>query len=165
MLSTKPKAMNEKGMVVGNQTVGGFDRGFRSRYNGEDFHLLPPLYEPNSWVTDINDRGDALGYSFNFDGLERIGIWDADRVFHEYFVEGTPEYPTMSNKLLFNNSNLIVITATTDAMTYIVPRPGVRLPLDSISTGVPAGFWYGNVLDMNNRGDLLTYAGVFVRVQ
>ena len=82
---------------------------------------------------DINSRGQVLGYSFVCAGVERVGVWNRRGEFKSFFVEGTEEFPTVSNKLLFNNDNLIVITSVSrpdsEAFTnsYLVPRPGVRL--------------------------------------
>ncbi len=78
---------------------------------------------------DLNDKGDVLGYSFFFGGTERIGVWDKTGQFKTYFVEGTPEFPTISNNLLFNDEGLIVITAVSaqeaeKGLSYVVQKPG-----------------------------------------
>jgi len=69
----------------------------------------------------------VLGYSFVPFGLERIGVWNRYANFQTVFVEGTPAFPTVSNKLLWNKKGLIVITNThsRDLNSYIVPRPNV----------------------------------------
>ena len=47
-----------------------------------------------------------LGYSFVFDGIERIGVWKRDGSFDTYFEQGKAEYPTISNRLLWSESVL-----------------------------------------------------------
>jgi hypothetical protein len=120
---------------------------------------LDPLpSEPSAWAIKINDRGDVLGYSFVFGGLERIGVWDSANRFHTYFIEGTPEFPTISNRLLFNDENLIVITAANDGHSYIVPQPGQRLNLADLTENLPAEpFPLSNVQAINQRGSLVGY--------
>src|SRR4051812_49019344 len=76
-----------------------------------------------------NRASSVLGYSFVSGGLEAIGVWH-NSTFKTYFVEGTTEFPTVSNNLLWNEPGLIVITgANNDPNSYIVPRPGIRLSL------------------------------------
>jgi hypothetical protein len=86
-------------------------RGFRhDPRSGQTIQLAPLPTEPHAWALGINNRGDVLGYSFFFAGLERIGTWDKHGNFKTYFTEGTPAFPTISNSLLFNDNNLIVIS-------------------------------------------------------
>ena len=119
--------------------------------------ILDPLpTEPLSWGQAINTRGDVLGYSFVPGGRERIGYW-RDTTFVTSFVEGTPQYPTVSNRLLWNEVGLIVITRTNDLKSYIVPKPGVRLNLADLTTG-PLPVWT-DIEDVNNLGDLLGAGG------
>ena len=54
--------------------------------------------EPHAWGLGINYRGDVLGYSFVSFSTERIGFWRGT-TFHTRFVEGTAEFPTVSNFL------------------------------------------------------------------
>ncbi len=73
-------------------------------------------------------------------GRERIGLWDRHGRFTTYFTEGTPEFPTVSNRLHFNESNLIVITfSLNDPTSYLVPRPGERLDLVNLVDNLPPG--------------------------
>ena len=69
-------------------------------------------------------------------GEESIGIW-RKAAFETWFVEATPQYPTISNRLRWNGGNMIVITHTSDLNSYLVPRPGIRLNLADL-TDTPA---------------------------
>ena len=156
-------AINSRGTVSGTTSIPGLgNRGFTfDALTGQTTLLEPLPTEPDSWALDINDDGQVLGYSFVFGGLERIGIWDRSGSFHTYFVEGTPEVPTISNRLRFNDRDLIVVTDTTHGSgrnSYLVPSPGVRLDLADLVEGLPAEgspLWY--VLDVNNVGDMVGY--------
>ena len=128
--------------------------------------LLEPLpTEPDAWTMGINNRDNVLGYSFIGGATERIGVWDAKGKFHTYFVEGTPEFPTVSNILRFNDNNEILITFVTRPFTefrnsYLVPKPGIRLNLADLVTGAPAelGLFPSAI---NNQGNILGHAGPF----
>jgi hypothetical protein len=128
--------------------------------NGESSVLAPQPTEPHSWGQGIHDNGDVLGYSFVGGGLERIGVWDNKNVFTTYFVEGTPEFPTVSNKLLWNQSNFIVITdaGRNDLNSYIVPKPGVRIKLADAVEGGALPPWT-LIMGVNDRGDLTGVGG------
>ena len=152
--------------IVCGRTVdeSGNHRGFWfNRKNGE-LKLLDPLAtEPHSWAMDINNRDQVLGYSFSFSGIERIGVWSREGKFKTYFVEGTPEFPTISNRLLFNDNNLILITLVTSPAaerdnTYLVPKPGVRYNLADLVENLPAGpgpLWW--IVGLNNHGDIIGF--------
>ena len=107
-------------------------RGFRFDPTDARLSLLRPLpSEPDAWALAIHDNGDVLGYSFVDGGRERIGIWRGQTP--RLFVEGTPKFPTISNWLLWNDRNLIVITDTDDLNSYLLPRPGRRLKLADLA--------------------------------
>jgi hypothetical protein len=134
-------------------------RAFRHDPKTGTTTLLHPLAsEPHSWGQAVNGRGAVLGYSFIPGGLERIGFWDRQGTFHESFVQGTPEVPTVSNRLYWNEAGLIVVTAShNDPNSYIVPAPGVRVNLADITEGpLPAAI---TIADVNDRGDLLGWGG------
>jgi hypothetical protein len=158
-LGTDRLTVNNAGIVAG--TVPGpsnHDRAFRFRPPAGPKQVLDPLpTEPDSWGQGINGRGDVLGYSFVPGGLERIGYWH-DTTFVTSFVEGTPQYPTVSNALLWNESGLIVITADRrKGQSFIVPRPGLRLNLaDLTTTALPA---FTTMVDVNEVGDVLGWGG------
>ena len=137
-------------------------RAFRLGPFGVKTLLDPRPTEPISWGESINNRGDVLGYSFIPNGREAIGVWRnrPGNPFQTYFVEGTPEFPTVSNDLLWNEPGLIVITgayfSSNDPDSYIVPRPGVRLNLADITDNLPVGR-VTLITDLNDRGDLLGF--------
>jgi hypothetical protein len=160
--------MNNQGIIagtVGNRFNGA--RGFRfDPHTGETTLLNPLPTEPIAWGISVNNRGDVLGYSFNVlpidsGGIERIGVWDREGKFKTYFVEGNPEFPTISNFLLFNDHNLIVITLAGTRgsggkrTSYLVPEPGVRLDLADLVENLPEGQDLRLITDMNNHGDML----------
>jgi hypothetical protein len=131
--------INDRGIVAG--TGGSLfqdARAFRlDTRTGRIMKLDPLPAEPLSWGLGINRRGDVLGYSFVSGATERIGVWDPEGRFQTYFVEGTPEFPTISNWLLFNDRNVIVITRA-GGTSYLVPRPGTRLDLADLTHNLPA---------------------------
>jgi hypothetical protein len=152
--------LNNNGIISGTTIVPGTGfRGFRFDTRTGETTLLNPLpTEPYSWALGINDSGDVLGYSFIFNATERIGVWNAKGEFQTYFVEGTPEFPTVSNFLTFNNNNLIAISETTDNTSYLVPKPGVRLNLADLVTNLPPGpgALY-SIRRVNAHGDLIGF--------
>jgi hypothetical protein len=156
--------MNRHGIVSGTiSRPATADRAFRLDPFSRKLTLLDPLpTEPRSWGMGINNRNDVLGYSFVNGGLERIGVWSGTR-FKTYFVEGTPDFPTISNALLLNERGEIVITATSknskfsDPNSYLVPRPGVRLRFADITDRLP--FFWTQMDDINERGDIVGEGG------
>ena len=159
--------INNQRILSGTQTqdISPFDgtTGFRFNPRTRDAMLLNPLStEPLAWSLDINNRGDVLGYSFVSGGLERIGVWDRKGKFKTYFVEGTPEFPTISNDLLFNDNNLIVITFVTSPASergnsYLVPQPGIRLNIADLVENLPEGQDLGFIVDINNHGSMIGF--------
>jgi hypothetical protein len=154
--------MNRHGIVSGTLSrPAGPDRAFRlNPFSGKLTVLEPLPTEPDAWGQGINHRGDVLGYSFINGGRERIGVWHGTR-FTTYFVEGIPEFPTISNKLLWNERGEIVITETFpsggDPNSYLVPRRGVRLRLADITDRLP--FFWTLIEDINERGDIVGSGG------
>ena len=99
-----------------------------------------------------------LGYSFVLGAPyhERIGVWDRNGNFQVYFDE-----TIVSNSLLFNDNNLIVITLVNSNdprignSSLLVPKPGVRLNLADLVVNMPAGQDLRLITDMNNHGDMI----------
>jgi hypothetical protein len=157
--------MNNQGIISGTTDIDGLGyRGFRFDPRTGLATLLEPLpTETDAWALGINNRGDILGYSFIFDSTERIGVWDSQGEFNTYFVEGTSEFPTISNSLRFNDNNLIVITnvsspASEEYNSYLVPEPGVRLNLADLVEDMPpehGSLWY--VRGVNNHGNMFGF--------
>lgn len=144
--------MNAAGTISGTTGAGGFRFDPRT---GETTLLAPIPPDPDAWGVDINNRGDVVGYSFVNFGRERIGVFGRNGEFKTYFVEGTPEFPTISNNLLFNDNELIVITSTNDGKNYLVPAPGVRLNIaDLVDNLPPAPNAIRIMVAMNNRGSM-----------
>jgi hypothetical protein len=114
--------------------------------------LQPVPPDTLAWGLGINNRGDVLGYSFVSGAPyhERIGVWDRNGNFQTYFDE-----TIVSNRLLFNDNNLIVITLVQDSNSYLVPQPGVRLNLADLVVNMPAGQDLRSITDMNNHGDMI----------
>ena len=123
--------------------------------SGATTFLQPRPTERASWGVAIHDNGDVLGYSF-LDGSV-VGVWRnrPGNPFQTYLVEGTTEFPDISNRLLWNQSGLIVVTRTIDNKSYIVPRPGVALNVADLTDHPPAAGLGTDVTDLNDRGDLL----------
>ena len=153
--------ISNQGLVCGTVFVVGGDRGFcHDPRTSSTTYLNPEPTEPSSWAMDVNAKGQVLGYSFAAGGTERIGVWGRDGRFHTYFVQGTPEFPTSTNKLLFNDSDLIVATLSFLADTsYLIPAPGVRLDLFDLVNDVPPGAQLTHVKDLNDHGDMIGDGG------
>lgn len=154
--------VNDRGQIAGNLGLG---RAFRfDPWNNSLTTLNPLPTERNSWGMAINNAGDVLGYSFEFSSIERIGYW-RNQTFRTVFVEGTPEYPTISNNLLWNERGLIVITRTrnpdrTSGDSYLVPAVGVRLKLSDITTPSTV---VNSIVDINDNGDMISEFGLILK--
>lgn len=161
-------AINNRGIISGTQGPSSGATGFRfDPRTGEAMLLLPLPTDPTeptdrAWGLDINKRGDVLGYSFVPSGRERIGVWDRHGTFKTYFTEGTPEFPTISNSLRFNDNNLIVITFVSRGAdrgnSYLVPKPGVRLNLANLVENLPSGADLFSIRDLNNHGNMIGFS-------
>jgi hypothetical protein len=134
------------------------NRGFRFDSRIATATILEPVPpDPDSWGQAINKHGEVLGYSFAFNAIERIGKWNRQNEFETFFTEGTPEFPTISNSLIWNEDELIVVSQTTDRNTYLIPTPGVRLNLadlvadGSVDTGLLA-------VQINKKGDFVGFS-------
>jgi len=162
--------INDRGQIVGVISTPGANRGYRFDAATATTTVLEPIAgDPHTWAQAINEHGEVLGYSFTFDATERIGKWNRNGAFEVAFTEGTPEFPTISNQLSWNEDGLIVISfIPNEGNTYLVPEPGTRLNLADLVGGadIPTTLV---ALTVNKRGDLLTFsledfrAFVFVR--
>jgi hypothetical protein len=150
------RCINNHGIIEGIEGNGLFNgaRGFRFNPRNGNAMLLNPFpgdpTETLAWGQAINQRGDVLGYSFALGAPyhERIGVWDSNGVFQTYFVENVS-----SNRLLFNDNNLIVITELFGThISYIVPKPGVRLNLADLVVNLPLGQDLFFISAINNHG-------------
>ena len=151
--------VNDQGVVAGIVSTVEGDRAFRFDSRTQTTDILGPVPpDPNSWGLAINRKGDVLGYSFVFGATERIGKWNRRSEFETFFVEGTPEFPTVSNELIWNEAELVVVSfAPTDGNTYLIPEPGVRLNLQDLvqDAVVP---WTLIATDINERGDFVAFS-------
>ncbi|SIT38782.1 conserved exported hypothetical protein [Paraburkholderia piptadeniae] len=150
--------MNNQGIICGITDA----RGFRFDPRTNQVTLLNPVTEPEAWTVGINSRGDMLGWSFVPGALERIGVWDPDALFQTFFVEGTPQYPTVSNELVFNDHNQIVVSEVNEPTgsfqrSYLVPTPGVRLNIADLVGNLPSGLNLGAIQGINNHGDMIGF--------
>ncbi|TDN58892.1 hypothetical protein [Paraburkholderia sp. BL10I2N1] len=153
------RCINNNGIIEGTEGPGLFNgaRGFRLDPRNGNATILDPFpgdpTETLAWGQAINQAGDVLGYSFTLAAPyhERIGVWGRNGVFYTYLVENVS-----SNRLLFNDNNLIVITEIFSThISYIVPKPGVRLNLADLVVNLPAGQDLYFIRDLNNHGDMI----------
>lgn len=155
--------LNNKGVISGTSgTLFVNEKAFRFDPRSGFLELLEPLAtEPFSRGLGINNQGNVLGYSFIPGSLERVGLWDRFGKFKTYFVEGTPEFPTVSNQLVFNDKNQIVISrignpsSERNNVSYLVPKPGVRLNIADLVINLPPERKISIVWDINNHGDMI----------
>ena len=81
-------------------------------------------------------------------------MWDRAGNFKTYLVRSNS-----SNRLFFNDNNLIVITLDFGTHTsYLVPRPGVSLDLANLVVNPPMGLTLDFVTDLNNQGDMIGFS-------
>ncbi len=153
------KSINNHDIIAGTEGNSLFNgaRGFRFDARKGIATLLNPFpgdqTETLSWGQAINERGDVLGYSFVVTPPyhERIGVWSQNGVFQTFLVE-----TESSNRLLFNDNNLIVITAVFSShKSYLVPKPDVRLDLSTLVGNLPPGEDLFSITGLNNRGDMI----------
>ncbi|MBN3786588.1 hypothetical protein [Burkholderia sp. Ac-20353] len=141
-------------------------RGFRFDTRNGNAAILDPFpgdpTETLSWGQGIDQAGNVLGYSFvlavpGTPYHERIGVWGPNGVFYTYLVE-----TDSSSRLLFNDNGLIVITAlATSFVSYVVPRPGVRLNLADLVVNLPVGQDLSSITGLNNHGDMIGFSSTF----
>jgi hypothetical protein len=148
------------GLTKDETPVDHFLHGYRFDPRTGTSTLLPPSPDPtdiNVLIQGINASGDVLGYSFtDFESPnyhERIGIWDKTGVFQTYFFE-----TINTNILVFNDRDEIVITESSDGESYLVPSPGTRLDLASLTSNVPPGLTLTFVSSIDNAGSIVGFA-------
>ena len=155
--------MNNAGLIglTKNQSPSDhFDHGYRYDPHTQTSTPLPPSSDPtdvNVLIQGINESGDVLGYSFtdfaspNYH--ERIGIWGRNGVFQTYFLE-----TLNTSTLLFNDREEIVITNSSDGNSYLVPSPGTRLDLGTLTSNVPTGLQLSLAVSIDNAGNIAGFA-------
>jgi len=148
------------GLTKDQSAADHFDHGYRYDPRTQTSTLLPPSPDPtdvNVLIQGINAGGDVLGYSFTDfaspDYHERVGVWDHSGVFQTYFFE-----TLNTSTLVFNDRDEIVITNSSDGNSYLVPTPGTRLDLASLTANVPAGLQLSLVVSIDNAGNITGFA-------
>lgn len=145
--------INDRGQIAGIIFDPAGNRAYRFDSSTQTTTILDPVSpDPHSWGQAINKHGEVLGYSFIFSAIERIGKWNRRNQFETSFTEGTPEFPTISNKLIWNEDGLIVASQTAEGATFLVPAPGIRLNLADITVG-PQPSSRLNAQQLNKGGD------------
>jgi len=146
--------VNDRGEIAGIMFTDA-NRAFRFDSRTQITTVLEPVSpDPDSWGLGINRHGEVLGYSFSFNAIERIGKWNRQNEFETHFIEGIPEFPTISNRLNWNEAGVILISQTSDGATYLVPEPGTRLNLaDLVTNGPVAQGLFG--VGINKGADIL----------
>jgi hypothetical protein len=148
------------GLTKNESPTDHFLHGYRFDPRTGTSTLLPPSSDPtdiNVLIEGINAGGDVLGYSFtdffspNYH--ERVGVWDQKGVFQTFFFE-----TINTNTLVFNDPGDIVITNSSDGNSYLVPKPGTRLNLADITSGIPAGVQLSQVVGIDNAGNIAGFS-------
>jgi hypothetical protein len=149
--------INDRAEVTGIQFTP-VQRAYRFDARTQTTTILQPVPPDTvSWGFDINRQGEVLGFSFNFDGSsQRVGFWNRKNEF-EISLVTTPEF--IANNVMWNEAGLIVISATSDENTYLVPSPGVRLNLADLVRNPPVASGLQGIA-VNQRGDIVAAAGV-----
>ena len=156
--------MNDAGLIgltKNESPTDHFLHGFRYDPRTATSTPLPPFAgdptDVNVLIEGINAGGDVLGYSFTDFASpayhERVGIWGRSGVFQSYFFE-----TINTSMLVFNDRDEIVITESSDGESYLVPAPGTRLDLASLTSNVPAGVQLSFVVSIDNAGNIAGFA-------
>lgn len=147
-----PTAINDRGDMTGPYAAGG---AFRyDAKTGTVHSLTSGSCDTAIQVMAINQAGVVLGIASPWPGARLIGTWDETNEFSLVLSENTPDFPVWSTGLTWNDRGLIVVYATNDGHTYLIPKGRERLDLASLvdSGEVPPRLL---VIDVNERGDLL----------
>lgn len=152
--------VNNSGVVngnIGHDKVNSF-RAIRFRRPYGEPQELDPL--PTDTVTlsmDLDKYGNILGRSEDITNQTKpkhYGIWDRNGKFKTYYENA------LNYEAEFNDNKLIVLTRNynTDFNSYLVPRPGVRLNVADLVDNPSAEVAdLADVVDINNRGDMIGY--------
>jgi len=149
--------INDKAQLAGIQ-FNDPNRAYRFDARAQTTTILQPVPpDPQSWGFALNRQGEVLGSSFDFDGIvQRIGKWNRNNEFETSVVggSGNPAFPVITNSVTWNEQGLIVLSATSDENTYLVPSPGVRLNLADLVKNPPAASPL-QVIAVNDRADIV----------
>lgn len=152
--------MNDRGEITGTLSVavpgGNAPWGYRYDARTQTKTLLPVVpCDADTFAFGINQQGDILGYSQTIDGVQHVATWNAANEISVLFTQGNVDSPTVSRRLVWNESGLVVLSDTSDFETYLLPAPGVRVDLASLVDGVDTTFL--SVSEVNERGDFLAF--------
>jgi hypothetical protein len=136
VLNVDVGGINDSAQLTGTQ-FNDTNRAYRFDSRSQTTTILKPVgSDPESSGFAINRQGEVLGTSFNFDGsVQRVGKWSRNGQFEVSLVT-TPAF--IANSVIWNEQGLIVLSATSDDNTYLVPSPGVRLNLADLVKNAPA---------------------------
>ena len=147
--------INDKAQLTGIQFTPDV-RAFRFDARTQTTTILQPVSpDPASMGFDIDGQGEVLGTSFDFDGtIQRIGKWNRQNEFETSLV-ATPDF--IANSVAWNEQDLIVVSATSDENTYLVPSPGVLINLAELVKNPPVAPAL-SVIAMNRRADFVAFS-------
>jgi hypothetical protein len=155
VLNVTVEDINDKAQIAGIKGEFPGNRAYRFDARTQTTTILEPVApDPLSWGFGINRQGEVLGFSFDFDGIQRTGKWNRKNAFETSLIGGVPAFPTISNSVTWNEQGLIVLSNTSDENTYLVPSPGVRLNLADLVKNGPAPSPL-QVIAVNDRADLV----------
>jgi hypothetical protein len=147
--------INDKAQLTGTQFTPDV-RAYRFDARTQTTTLLQPVPpDPASTSFDINRQGEVLGTSFDFDGtIQRIGKWNRQNEFETSLV-ATPDF--IANSVTWNERGLIVLSATSDEHTYLLPSPGVLINFSELVKNPPVASAL-QVIAMNQRADIVAFS-------
>lgn len=163
-------SFNNQETIAGTTTdpSSGRSRGFilAKGANEQPVLLNPKESETDSIVFDINNQGNVFGFSYNPDGIQRVGLWQKNAgnwAFKTYFTQGTAKFPTIAGLMVANDKNQMVITNVTSPVleqrkNYIINEPGKRLDLGGITENIPNGDGLCAIDHINKYGDITGFS-------
>ncbi len=133
--------------------------------------LFAPVFDgdTDTFVEQVNAHDELVGWSYIPGSTEHVGVWASNGAFRNYFTEGTPSFPTISNRLRFSDNDQIVIYRVSNPKSeagnaYFVPHVDERFNLLDAIGVVPDWFSFDLLytVSINNRGDFvgLLFTGV-----
>lgn len=160
---------NNQETIAGTTTApsSGRSRGFilAKGTNQQPVLLKPKATDTDSVAFDINNEGNVFGFSYNPDGIQRVGLWQKNAgkwAFKTYFTQGTADFPTISSLMVSNDKNQMVINVTSPVSeqrkSYIITEPGKRLDLNEITKNIPNGDDLCTPDYINRNGDMAGFS-------
>jgi hypothetical protein len=153
--------------VSGGQPVRGF---VLTKGVNQNSIVLDPKDDDNTSVAiDINNQGNVFGISILSPGRpglpfgpQSVGLWQnkgGKWTFKTYFTQNTANFPTLSNGMVANDKNEMVIfnvssPAAEKGKSYLITEPGERIDLREITQNIPIGQDLCSIDHFNDRGDI-----------